>query len=74
MRGVSEIEAAFNCFMAMSTKVKKDSDLWVQFVSSAGVLGWVLGAHGYSQNTDTILAEIRNNLKDKVTLDLGGEG
>lgn len=67
MRPEGEIKAAMEQFMKAAMKCTKGTAEWIQFVGSAGVLGWVLGEPKYTENTDEILRALRDLNKERVT-------
>lgn len=60
------VRDAFKTFCQASLQVKEGSEMWVQFIASASVLGWVLDEGVYVQGVEDILKECRKVVGNPV--------
>lgn len=66
------IREAFDTFSKGSVVVKEGSEVWIQMVAFASVLGWVLDDGKYVPGIEAILKEVRRCTAGSVSVSPGG--
>lgn len=60
------VRDAFHTLCLSSKQVKEGSEMWIQLISQASVLGWVLDDSKYVDDMEAILKECRKVVGNPV--------